>query len=209
MMTTNLETLPRGLSFVNRSASKDGFDFYPTPPWATRALFESGFQLHRNETVWEPSAGLGDMVRTIGEYHPADKIIATDIQHTPSIDFLASSNNHNADWIITNPPFNIINEYVLHALEITNRGVGMFVRYPFLETQKRYNMIFKHYKPAKIYQFYERVRLSPDVVSRKGPSAVVYVWVIWDSQHNGPTEYQWVEKSSKELEIFGDYIEDK
>ena len=205
MMTTNTETLPKGLAFVNRSADKNIKDFYPTPPWATRALFESGFKLHRRELVWEPSAGLGHMVRTMEEYHPSDKIIATDIQSSPSLDFLTADNTYGADWIITNPPFNIINDYVLHALEVTNRGVAMFVRYPFLETQGRYQTIFKHYKPAKIYQFYERVRLCPDRVSRKGPSAVVYVWVIWDSQHNGPTEFQWIEKSSKELEKESDY----
>ena len=148
MMTTNTETLPKGLSFVNRSADKEGLDFYPTPPWATRALFESGFELNRNEIVWEPSMGLGHMVRTIGEYHPANKIIGTDINEAvcnPPVDFLSADNTYNADWIITNPPFNIINDYVLHALEITNRGVGMFVRYPFLETTKRYNSIFKRY----------------------------------------------------------------
>ena len=205
-----MKTLPKNLAFVNRSNDKDDRDFYPTPPWATRALFESGFKPHPKSIIWEPAKGLGDMARTIAEYHSPDKIIATDLHDDPSVDFLKADNTYNADWIITNPPFNIVNEFVLHALEISKVGVAMFVRYPFLETQKRFNTIFKHHKPTKIYQFYERVRLCKDVVSRNGPSAVVYVWVVWNRYNEGePTTFEWIETPSSQLERFGDYIEDK
>ena len=207
-MTTNTNTIPKGLAFVNRNSSLDrgkraagDFDFYPTPPWATRALFESGFKLLPNEVVWEPACGMGHMEDTIKEFHPPQNVIGTDLIHGQ--DFFEQ--NIEADWIMTNPPFDIINDFTVHALETAKRGVAMFVRYPFLETQKRYERIFSKYHPTSIYQFYERVKLNQNFVSRTGPSAVVYVWVIWDNLHQGPCTFQYVTKKQNELEKESDY----
>ena len=209
MVTTNTNTIPKGLAFVNRNSSTDrgkraegDFDFYPTPPWATRALFESGFQLLPNEVVWEPACGMGHMEDTIKEYHPRQNVVGTDLIHGQ--DFFKT--DIEADWIITNPPFDIINDFTVHALETAKRGVAMFVRYPFLETQKRYEKIFSKYHPTSIYQFYERVKLNKDFVSRKGPSAVVYVWVVWDNLHQGPCTFQYVTHTQAELEKDSDYV---
>ena len=209
-MPTNTNTLKssKGLSFVTRNSpinrgrrAEGDFDFYPTPPWATRALFESGFKLGKDETVWEPACGMGHMEDTIKEYHPPQNVVGTDLIHGQ--DFFKT--NIEADWLITNPPFDIINSFTLHALEKAKRGVAMFVRYPFLETQGRYNTIFSKYHPTSIYQFYQRVKLNRDHVSRSGPSAVVYVWVVWDKKHEGPCTFQYVTKTQAELEKESDY----
>ena len=185
--------------FVTRSASLEGRDYYPTPPWATRALFEQGFS--PTGTIWEPANGGGHMSSTIAEYYDgpietSDIITGHDFLNDKPID---------SDWIITNPPFNLGVEFALRALDLANVGVAFFVRYSFLETAKRYNAIFKHNPPSKILQFSERVGFLPDRVSRKAPSAVVYVWIIWDKTHTGPTEFEWINNTKVQLEKDSDY----
>lgn len=182
-----------GTAFVNRAISKEGLDFYPTPAWATRALYNTGFKTPG--VVWEPACGLYHMSKVLKEFN--EDVIETDIIYGQ--DFM-NDEPSNADWIITNPPFNIIQDFTLRALEVTNRGVALFVRYPFLETAKRYNSIFKYHKPSHIYQFSERVAFLPDKVAKKGgASAVVYVWVIWDKEHKGDTTFSWIPPNTRTL----------
>lgn len=47
----------------------DSLDFFPTPPWAVRALMEhvTGGR-HSLEDALEPAAGMGHMARTLSEY---------------------------------------------------------------------------------------------------------------------------------------------
>jgi len=68
-----------------RRAGRDEYDYYPTPPWGTRALcdflnteFYAGFQDLSDLTVWEPACGEGFMARPLGEYFKTVK--TTDIQ---------------------------------------------------------------------------------------------------------------------------------
>ena len=98
IMTTNTETLPKskaGTAFFNRNSSVDrgkraegDFDFYPTPPWATRALFKSGFKIEPNEVVWEPACGMGHMEDTIKEFHTRQNVIGTDLINGEQQNFL-------------------------------------------------------------------------------------------------------------------------
>ena len=101
-----------GNVFVKRSASLEGRDFYPTPPWATRALFEQGFV--PEGTIWEPANGGGHMSKVIEDY--AYDVIKTDI--ITGHDFLRDE-PLEADWVITNPPFNVGAEFALRALEVS------------------------------------------------------------------------------------------
>ena len=61
---------------ASRVEAPDGLDYFPTPPWATRALREvlvahGGERTWRYEAqmdAWEPACGEGDMVRPLREF---------------------------------------------------------------------------------------------------------------------------------------------
>src|SRR5829696_1552331 len=61
------------------------------------------------------------------------------------------------DWVITNPPFRLAQEFVIKGLEVARIGVAIVARTTFLESVGRYEAIFRE-KPLAIFaQFTERV----------------------------------------------------
>ena len=98
----------------------------------------------------------------------ATKIIGTDIKDrgynnpnltlTYGLDYLADDYPYsNSDYIIMNPPFKLIEPFVIRSLEIATKGVLMFGRLQFLEGQSRYNNILKNNPPSDVYVYIDRV----------------------------------------------------
>lgn len=126
----------------DRRTPAASLDFFPTPPWATRALCEIvlpelGLPLQPFNTVHEPACGAGHMAEVLREYFGV--VFATDIQeygyHTGEIDFLAGEPDaeRDFDWIITNPPFNLAGAFARRALQETRVGAAFLVRSAWLE----------------------------------------------------------------------------
>ena len=68
---------PSGSSAVmaRRAEPPDSLDFFPTPPWATRALVECVLKPAgegiTGAIVWEPAAGQGHMAVALWEFGPS------------------------------------------------------------------------------------------------------------------------------------------
>ena len=114
---------------AQRTEDKDSFDNFPTPPWATRALMEH--VIERGEytqrlSCLEPACGAGHMAKALAEYF--GEVVATDIHpygYGQVADFTSSLYPAGAfDWVITNPPFKLAEEFVFRALPIARRGVA-------------------------------------------------------------------------------------
>jgi len=168
----------------------DSLDFFPTPPWATRALIERVFpHLERYghckwQTVWEPACGEGHMAEVLGEYFKG--IFASDIHdygydgHGFAVaDFLEASPLTRPDWIISNPPFNDSADFVLKALKLAGTGVAMFVRLAWLESVGRYEKIFRDHPPTLLSIFTERVPLHKGRWEEDGTTMTAYIWLVW------------------------------
>jgi type I restriction-modification system DNA methylase subunit len=106
---------------AQRTEPKDSRDDFPTPPWATRGLIEhvleSRSALARMSCL-EPACGIGHMAKVLKEYfgevYCSD---AYDYGFGEARDFLTLPFEINAvDWIITNPPFRLAEDFVLRAL---------------------------------------------------------------------------------------------
>lgn len=74
---------PANTSYVvmaqRKGGLKGGLDFFPTPPWATRALLE--YVMHpvwKSYTALDPACGEGHMVRPLREYFR--EVYASDIK---------------------------------------------------------------------------------------------------------------------------------
>src|SRR3954470_20929238 len=138
---------------AQRFEPKDSADDFPTPPWATRALVEhvlDNKNALRRMSCLEPACGAGHMAKVlkeyVGEVHAFD---AYDYGYGATRDFLTYPNETNAvDWVITNPPFRLAEEFVLRALRIARRGVAIFARTVFLESDRRYKKIFRSRPPS-------------------------------------------------------------
>ena len=185
--------------FVTRHGTNEGRDFFPTPPWATRAICEA----HKFEgSIWEPACGDYHMSNTLKEYN--DNVTATDLIY--GHDFLLDKPLKGMDWIITNPPFNMAEEFIHKSLEYCNRGAAFLLRINFLATAKRYRTLYSITPPAKIFQYTDRIQFNATEVNRKGSTAVDYTWIIWDKQHNGPPEFNWLPPNRFNLEKDEDYV---
>jgi hypothetical protein len=171
-----------------RVEQRDSLDYFPTPPWATRALVERvlphiGINFTGVDMVWEPACGEGYMSDVLAEYAP---VIASDIaSYRPGQnvrDFLDSTiEAPEAGWIITNPPFGERTlQFVLRALELARVGVAMFVRSQWaVEGIKRYERIFRDHPPTCRAFFMERVPLCKGRWDPDGSTATAYCWLVW------------------------------
>lgn len=209
-----------------RVAGTNGLDFYPTPPWATRALMEHVILPHlglvgrlrvKEMTCWEPAVGHGDMALPLAEYF--GRVITTDIhdhsstrgfvhhQHDFLMPYLPAIALDGAEWIISNPPFRLAEQFIERARQIKRwQGTAMLVRSAFLEGIGRWERVYSVNPPTVVAQFSERVvmhhgRLSPD-----GSTATAYCWLVWFANRD-PQPMMWVPPCRKQLERPGDYPE--
>lgn len=180
-----------GLAIAHsRVEPTDSLDFFPTPPWATRALFEHVF-VHLNrkghcqfQRAWEPACGEGHMAEVMCEYFR--DVMASDkgdyaYRHY-GIDFLTDDTvaPGTYDWIITNPPFGEnTDKFILKALELAGTGVAMLVRLQCLETVGRYEKIFRDRPPTLISFFVERVPMHKGRWEPDGDTMTAYIWLTW------------------------------
>lgn len=94
--------------------------------------------------------------------------------------------------IITNPPYKYATEFVLKALELSERKVAMFLKVQFLESRKRWDKLFKYYPPSTIYVFVKRISCYRNDDRSFKNSALCYSWFVWDKEYNGETKVKWI-----------------
>lgn len=185
----------------------DSLNFFPTPLWATRALCEYVIDI-RGRAVWEPACGEGHMVRALKEY--AASVRASDVHNYGwghlIADFLFLGRTYEkAEWIITNPPFQLAEEFICTALDVSTRGVAIFARTQFIESIGRYERLFRDRPPSIVAQFSERVPIVKGVVDEDVSSATAYCWLVW-VPGKGKTHLMWIPPCRPKLDRVGDYL---
>lgn len=188
----------------------EGWDYYPTPPWATRALLEH--QEMDMTTIWEPAAGAGDMMKVFYEVSPT-RVSGSDInprhRDIERLDFLSPLENCNgpqADWIVTNPPFTLLDDFIRTAHQLTSYGTAFFCRLQALEGQAR-GEFFGICPPALVLVFSERVQgIAPQGFDLTKSSMTAYCWMVWRHDHKGDTAIRWIPNgTARRLTKEGDY----
>lgn len=198
-----------------RHEARDSLEDYPTPPWATRALCE-WIARHSPDrlsdlSVREPAANRGHMVRPLFEYF--GHVMASDVHDYGAgyrvEDYLFGPDEHfdRTDWVITNPPFRLAEEFIARSLRLSRKGVAMIVRSAFLESVGRYERLFSVTPPSAVLQFTERVVMHKGKLSPDGSTATAYAWLVWFRDRDGPTLFDWISPCRKRLERQEDYQE--
>ena len=116
----------------------DEVNFYPTPPWGSRALCAHvlGPEDWAGKIAWDPACGAGHMVRPLREYFR--RVIGSDLHRYGADhrvrDFLSAEQPPSLDltrtWIITNPPFTLATAFVPVP------GAALLVRIGFMENRR-------------------------------------------------------------------------
>lgn len=198
------QDVPKGNYAVmaQRQTSTEGLDFFPTPPWATRALMPViGYGKRTLGTCWEPAAGGGHMAEVLREFF--DDVIASDIHDygkgyvVGSFVGIGAYQPRPADWIITNPPFNLAVEFAKRAIEQAVVGVALLTRTAWLEGGKRHDELFSLSPPHTVALFSERVPMVKGRWDPKASTATSYCWVIWRQGYQGDTVLRWIPPGRK------------
>lgn len=195
---------------AQRHEPKDSPDDFPTPPWATRALMQ--YVLRDSDlsglTCLEPACGRGYMSRPLLEkfrcVESSDLIDYGfgEVRNFLTYPYLAGSH----DWVITNPPFKLAQEFIERAMSVANDGVAILARTVFLESVGRYDALFRRNPPTYFAQFTERVPMVKGRVDRKASTATGYAWFVWKKdQTKTGSELVWIPPCRRQLEKDGDY----
>ena len=178
---------------AERKKPKHGtLDFYPTPAWATEALFENILTnwecfIGGNFVCWEPACGKGHMSDVLNGYFTS--VVSTDVKDYGYAEmdcvfnFITGDLNNlnilDVDWIITNPPFNLADKFILRALNIAEFGVAIFARIQLLEGAFRYHNLYSKEPPTIIAPFASRVNLKEGGLSDKS-GQMMFAWYVWE-----------------------------
>jgi hypothetical protein len=159
------------------------------------------------EVGLEPACGVGHMVKVLAEYFGQVKSADIhDYAYGDVRDFLKGPLAVDSlDWVVTNPPFRLAEEFVQRALQIARKGVAILARTVFIESVGRHERLFQVHPPAKFAQFTERVPMVKGRLDRKASTATGYGWLVWEKGHTGGTQLVWIPQCRKALERDGDY----
>lgn len=210
-----------------RDVAPAALDYFPTPPWATRALcefLEDQVGDLKPLTCWEPAAGEGHMARPLQEYFGdvrATDVHAYDARADDVADFtlapMVADEIGSVDWVVTNPPFKLAFDFIRAATAVSRVGFAMLVRGAFLEGAERHRQLWSVFPPAYVLHFAERVVMLEGRLVQTGAidpfaqkedtkasSATAYVWLVWRAGQFD-TRARWLGPCRSRLERPGDY----
>ena len=158
-------------------------DLYETPEWVTEALIPH--VPDRIQKVWEPACGSGKMVEPL--LSRCD-VFGSDLAF--GRDFLLTVVEESAGAIITNPPYDLAQEFIDRALQMMEpvRGlVAMLLRTDFDHAKSRTHLFRDCPAFAKKLVLMKRIAwfVEADGKPKASPS-FNHAWYIWDWQHEGP-----------------------
>ena len=173
---------------------RETHDYYATDPSAVDPLIP---YLPNNSDVWEVSCGEGHLSKRFMQL--GYNVESTDLIDRGfgqgGVDFLKTIKaDYNGEMIITNPPYKFAQEFIEHALAISDQGsyICMFLKLTFLEGQAR-RALFDKAPPYKVLVFSARQKCAINGdFAKTGSSAACYAWFIWVNGFKGKTTVEWI-----------------
>lgn len=155
-------------------------DFYPTPGWATEALFEYCSILLHNHNAVEPCAGDGAITEVLDKYFT--DVQTSDIDPSRKVDIICDARNLVIDHrssVITNPPFNQAMEIVKGFVE--QKAMSAFLlRLSFLEPTEARGPWLAANPPAGLI-ILPRISFTGDGKT----DSVTCAWMVWNVDNFG------------------------
>jgi hypothetical protein len=181
-----------GAQNTRKNGLREADDFYRTPARCTERLLE----VERFPSViWEPACGDGAISEVLRD--AGHMVISTDLVDrgygASHRDFLMEY-TLSAPAIITNPPFKLADEFVLHALALGVEKVAMFMRLAWLEGGARHTRLWSRHPPVRIWTFSRRQTLwrGDDPNAKDKGGAIAFAWFVFERGFAGHPELRWL-----------------
>lgn len=161
----------------NPSTERRELDFYPTPAECTLALLP--YIPETVKSIWEPACGDGAMAKVFVE--KGYQVYSTDLRGNSgygigNVDFLDKTvAKYMVDAIITNPPFNVSEDFIKMALSKAP-VVGMLLKSQYWHAKTRYKLFTDH-TPAYILPLTWRPNFFG--TEARGSSMLDMAWTVW------------------------------
>ena len=181
----------------NPSRGRAENDFYATHPNSTKALLEVEEIIY---PALEPACGEGHISKLLDNLQTKSTDLIDRGYGFSGVDFLIENFDNyemNFNTIITNPPFNLFQEFVEKALKIAKKKVIMFGKLQALEGQKRATFLQK--TPLKtVYVFKKRQqpmrngKENDEITGKKMSSTMAFAWFVWEIGYKGDPIIKWI-----------------
>lgn len=157
-------------------------DFYATPEECTQALIDA-LALPKGTLIREPACGDGKLSRVLKL--AGMEVISSDLHYRgygeQGIDFLTADKMGSAAWTMTNPPFNLAEEFIRKALTQTP-NVAMLLKSNYWHAGRCLSL-FETHRPTMEYRLCWRPAFLKD---ERGNNPLMDVsWVIWRAVAGG------------------------
>lgn len=170
-------------------------DHYPTPPEAVYPLIR---HLALPQKIWEPACGEGHIAEVLREY--GHKVVASNLidrgHGETGVDFLATT-ELRAPVIMTNPPYALDEEFVLHALSLKPDLAIFFLRLKWLCGADRYRRIMGPTPPCLVLPFIERIKFfagDTPIDEQPGWNTEDFAWFVWRKGFIGSPTISWLSR---------------
>lgn len=203
-------------AYKKNNKEREEKDYYSTPTDEVLNILEELNYDFSNKIILEPCIGGGHMAKGIEKYitmNAQDNIVllGSDVQdrgfesntwnccYGDAYDFLKDDYPFaSAHVVIMNPPYSILEPFLIRALEIAQEKLIVLCRMQVLEGEGRYEKIFINNPPTAIYQYVDRIQCWKNGEKPEGSSAQGYCWVVWDKtvESKAPTLH-WLRRSDK------------
>lgn len=177
---------------LNSSKERNESDLYSTPYCLTREVLDRE-SLDISKSILEPACGNNAIVKVLNE-----KGFTNITAYDKEVDFLKETKQY--DVIITNPPFNLSQEFILKCKDIAREKFILLFPLSYLHGKKRYLEIFSKsdYKLEKVYVFTRSLTLDNRPLREDGKvrnGMMIYAWYVWNKEYKGNPEIEWIENS--------------
>lgn len=173
----------------NRARTKN--DFYPTPEIASSSFLNTWTPPSTAE-VFEPCGGDGSLIDVM-KNRGINVVGSCDINPQRSDitkqDFLSLNSSLGGDTIITNPPFNLAEEFVRKSFDLGYETVAILIKATWFSAASRIDL-FENYRPSKKLDYTFRIDFMG-----MGRPVMECCWVIWEGKNSSTTEYGIIKKS--------------
>jgi hypothetical protein len=161
-------------------------DLYETPAWCTDVLLR---HVVFKKVIFEPAAGRGAIARVLnksGYTTVCQDLVLRDYQPCAQADFFNTKFVNPSMDIITNPPYEIAEQFVRHALSITGpfQKVAMLLRNEWDCAHTRTDL----FKDSNFKLKIVLTRRPRWVKESTGAPRHNYAWYVWDHNWFAPPE---------------------
>lgn len=178
------------LGGASREHKRHAADFYPTPPECTEALVRTFPTLWQGKKLWEPACGDGAISEVLARH---GTVVSTDLHErgygVGGVDFLRAALPAGVEGIVTNPPFDIAEDFIAHACSL-GVPVAMLLKATYWHAKSRIKLL-QRTGPYAICPLTWRPKFCPD---RGAAPTMDFMWTIWGAEPQAHTYYTLLEK---------------